>query len=172
MKKIILLGYMGSGKTTLGSLLSKKLKIKHIDLDHIIENKFGISINEIFETKGEIFFRKWEHHYLKEILDSNDSFILSLGGGTPCYADNHLFFNQENILSIYLKASIETLCERLTETREKRPLVASKSKEELKDFIAKHLFDRSFYYHQAKFVINIDDKSSIEIIEEIEKLLT
>jgi shikimate kinase len=92
--KIILLGYMGSGKTTIGSSLSKKLYQNFTDLDDYIEKKENKTISEIFTEKGEIYFRKIEHVYLKQFIMDNDSYILSLGGGTPCYANNMDFISQ------------------------------------------------------------------------------
>src|SRR5436190_1389040 len=109
--KIVLLGYMGSGKSTIARLLSESLGISYLDLDEIIEKKTNQSIKEIFETKGEIYFRKIEHEIFRNLIIEKDSkeMILSLGGGTPCYANNHEFLNGEGIISIYLKASIDTL---------------------------------------------------------------
>ena len=83
--KIVLLGYMASGKSTIGREISKKLDMKFIDLDDYISKREKRSISEIFKVEGEIYFRKIESSYLGEILNSKDSFILSLGGGTPCY---------------------------------------------------------------------------------------
>ncbi|RAR47103.1 shikimate kinase [Flavobacterium lacus] len=170
-KKIILLGYMGSGKTIIASKLSNVLRKTHFDLDVLIENEQNLSISSIFKTKGELYFRKLEHEVFKKIIHSNDEFILSLGGGTPCYANNHLFLQNEDVISIYLKTSIEELYRRLSKNKSGRPIIAEMSEEELKEFIAKHLFDRSFYYHQAKHIISTDGKSIEEVVEEIKKLV-
>lgn len=171
-KKIILLGYMGSGKTIIASKLSNVLQKKHFDLDVLIENEQNLSINSIFKTKGELYFRKLEHETLKKLIESDDEFILSLGGGTPCYANNHLFLQNEGIVSIYLKTSVEELYRRLNKNKSARPIIAEMVEEDLKEFIAKHLFDRSFYYHQAKHIISTDDKSIEDVVEEIKKLVT
>jgi shikimate kinase len=170
-KKIILLGYMGSGKTIVASKLSNVLKKNHLDLDVLIENEQNLSVNSIFKTKGELYFRKLEHETFKKLIESDDEFILSLGGGTPCYANNHLFLQNEAVVSIYLKTSIEELYRRLNKNKEKRPLISEMGQDELKEFIAKHLFDRSFYYHQAKHIISTDDKSIEEVVEEIKELV-
>lgn len=167
MKKIILLGYMGSGKTTIAKTLANKLQIPFIDLDEYLEKQLEDSIANIFKSKGEIFFRKKEHEYFKQLISSSDSFILSLGGGTPCYANNHLFLNQENIRSFYLKASIDTLVHRLQFEVSKRPILAQNKEEPLDTFIAKQLFDRSYYYYQATNVVNVDNKTPEEISKEI-----
>lgn len=171
MRKIILVGYMGVGKTTIANLLSEKINFKAIDLDQLIEKKVGLSITELFEQKGEIYFRKIEHTHFKEMAENDENLIISTGGGTPCYANNHLFLTAENVVSIYLKASIDTILKRLKSEKSKRPLVAHKSEEDLKEFVAKHLFERSYFYNQAKFVVVTDDKSPETITEEIIRLL-
>ena len=104
-------------------------------------------------------------------VGNQDSFVLSLGGGTPCYSNNHEFLNADHVISIYLNASVDTLYERLIINSEQRPLIANKNPEEMKEFIAKNLFDRSYYYNQAQFKISVDGKSSEEIISEIETIL-
>ena len=80
----------------------------------------------LFRSKGEIYFRKAEHKYLQEFLNENDSFVLSLGGGTPCYAGNmDVIINHDGLISFYLQASIPTLKDRLINNSSKRPLLAS-----------------------------------------------
>jgi shikimate kinase len=162
---------MGSGKSTIARLLSESWGISYSDLDEIIEKKTNQTVKNIFETKGEIYFRKIEHEIFRDLMNNSEEMILSLGGGTPCYANNHEFLNGEGVLSIYLKASIDTLYNRLKSEKDKRPLVANESEEELREFIAKHLFDRSYYYNQAALKIDVDDKSPQMVVEEIKKKL-
>jgi len=170
--KIILLGYMGSGKTTIGIQLAKKLFLNFTDLDEFIEEKEQKSIKEIFEQKGEIYFRKIEHKYLKQFIKENESYVLSLGGGTPCYAGNlDLILHDKNNLSFYLRGSISTLFKRLSENKFKRPLINDLSDNQLTEFIAKHLFERSIFYDKATYKISIDDKEVQEIVTEIRILL-
>jgi shikimate kinase len=171
MKKIILLGYMGCGKSTIAQKLSGMLSIPYVDLDEYIENKAKMSIKEIFESKGEIHFRKLEHTYFLELLNNPDKIIVGLGGGTPCYANNHELLVGDGVTSVYLKASIDTLFNRLVSNKSKRPLIADKNEEEMKEFIAKHLFDRSFYYNHAQYKVNVDDKSIEETVNDILNLL-
>jgi shikimate kinase len=171
MEKIILIGYMGSGKSTIAKLLSKSINYEFLDLDEIIEKEQNASVSRIFEQKGEVFFRKLEHQVLKRILLLENNMILSLGGGTPCFANNQELLNQEGITTIYLKTSIDKLYERLRTQKANRPLIASKSEEEMKEFIAKHLFERSFYYNQAKYVVTTDEKTPQETALEIQSLL-
>lgn len=171
MEKIILIGYMGSGKSTIAKLLSKSINYEFLDLDEIIEKEQNASVSRIFEQKGEVFFRKLEHQVLKRILLLENNMILSLGGGTPCFANNQELLNQEGITTIYLKTSIDKLYERLRTQKANRPLIATKSEEEMKEFIAKHLFERSFYYNQAKHVVTTDGKTPQETALEIQSLL-
>lgn len=171
MKKIILLGYMGCGKSTIANRLSKITDIPFVDLDKSIEERTNLSINEIFEQHGEIYFRKLEREVLIDLLNAPDHLIIGLGGGTPCYANNHELLKGENIVSIYLKASIDTLFERLVSNKSKRPLIANKTDDEMKEFIAKHLFDRSYYYNQAQHKLVIDGKTKDETTQDILALL-
>ena len=168
--KIVLLGYMASGKSTIGVILGNKLNIQFIDLDTFIEEKEQLSISEIFEQKGEIYFRKKEGEYLSELLDVNYDLIISLGGGTPCYGTN-MNKIQELSSSFYLNASINTIFDRLKDEKTQRPLVANIGEHNLKEYIAKHLFERNEFYKKATNSIDINDKSAFQIIEEIIKLL-
>ncbi|HEY1194948.1 shikimate kinase [Flavobacterium sp.] len=171
MKKIVLLGYMGCGKSTIAQNLSKITNIPFLDLDKIIEERAKMSINEIFEKHGEIYFRKLEHEMFVELLQSDENNIIGLGGGTPGYANNHELLKGENVDSIYLKASIDTLYNRLIHNKSKRPLIANMNEEEMREFIAKHLFDRSFYYNQAQHKVVVDDTSVEETVQDILKIL-
>lgn len=171
MRKIVLLGYMGCGKSTIANKLSKIIEIPFVDLDKKIEEKTNLSINAIFEKHGEIYFRKLEHEVFVELLNSPDNLIIGLGGGTPCYANNHELLKSDAVTSIYLKASIETLFNRLNHNKSKRPLIADKSEDEMKEFIAKHLFDRSFYYNQAQHKVIVDDKTIEETVMDIVAIL-
>ena len=171
MRKIILLGYMGCGKSTIANKLSKNIGIPFVDLDKKIEEKVNLTINAIFEKHGEIYFRKLEHEVFIELLNSPEQLIIGLGGGTPCYANNHELLKADNVVSIYLKASIETLFKRLSANKSKRPLIANKSDEEMKEFIAMHLFERSFYYNQAQYKVVVDDKTIDQTVLDIIALL-
>ncbi|CAM1362294.1 Shikimate kinase [Tenacibaculum sediminilitoris] len=171
--KIVLLGYMGSGKSTIGRALAKKNHVSFIDLDEYIEEKEGKTIFKIFEKQGEVYFRKQEHVYLEEILKEKKDFVLSLGGGTPCYAGNmDVLLSCKDVKIVYLKTTINTIVDRLRNEKSQRPLVASLGEEDLKEFVAKHLFERSYFYNQATFKITVDDKNIDEIIEELNKLLS
>lgn len=163
---------MASGKSFVGKQLSNVLNVPHIDLDDYIEEQLKTSITEIFSEKGEIFFRLKENEYLKKLLESKDDFILSLGGGTPCYAGNmDLIHSYSNVNTIYLRTSIKTICDRLASEKAKRPIVAKISNDDLPEFIAKHLFERSFFYEKANYKITTDNKQLEKIVEEALLLL-
>ena len=169
--KIVLLGYMASGKSSVGKLLSKKLSMKFLDLDDYIINKEGMSIAEIFEKKGEVYFRVIENKYLKEVLNTKDQFILALGGGTPCYANNMEEINKGDTVSIYLQGKTKTMIDRLIKKKSKRPLIASLADDKISEFVAKHLFERRMYYELAKITVKIDAKTKKEIAKKLKKIL-
>nr|WP_281502609.1 shikimate kinase [Arenibacter sp. F20364] len=166
-----MVGYMGSGKTTIGKLLSKELEISFLDLDEVIEEGLGDSISNIFNGKGEIFFRKKEHEYLKDVLSKKEKLILSTGGGTPCYTGN-----METMLNMadhvfYLKVSIPGLVQRLIMEKEHRPLIKNIDDGDLPEFIGKHLFERNSFYLKANHIIECDNKDPESLVAEIRKLL-
>lgn len=168
---IVLLGYMGSGKSTVGKALAGRLGLPFIDLDAHIEAEVGLSIPEIFKSKGELFFRKTEHELLVELLESDQGRVLSLGGGTPAYAGNMDKVVAATPNSFYLQHSIVSLVERLSTEKAGRPLIAHLPDEELAEFIGKHLFDRSPYYLQAGHTLACGEKSAEALVREIEEKL-
>ncbi len=170
---IILIGYMGSGKSTVGKLLAKLLSKEFKDLDQEIELIENSKIAEIFSENGEIYFRKKEIETLKLILKQNDNLVLATGGGTPCYGNTMELLNaSEKTVTIYLKTSIQTLTNRLFIERSQRPLIAHLiNKEELNNFISKHLFERSYYYNQASIKVETDHLSIEEIVKNIKQEL-
>ena len=171
MKKVILIGYMGSGKSVVSKKLAQQIGFSVVELDEMIEEKCKMSIEALFSTKGELFFRKLEHQLFLELFSEEKNMVISTGGGTPCYFNNHELLNGENVVSIYLKASIDTLYNRLLQGKQKRPLIANFDDNKFKELIAKHLFERSFYYNQATFKVNVNNKNIDQIVAEIENLL-
>ena len=170
---IFLIGYMGAGKTVIGKSLSKKINYKFYDLDNYIEIKEGKKISEIFNQKNEVYFRKIENKYLDYLSSINEKKIISTGGGTPCFENNlSIIQNSTNSLSIYLKANINTLVKRLKKSITKRPLISHlKDEDVLRDFITKHLFERSFYYEKSDVKIITDDIETKDIIKLIIELI-
>lgn len=169
--KIVLVGYMGSGKSTVGKLLAKKLDYSFLDLDEVLENRLGSSISDIFKSKGEVFFRKKEHELLKDVLLEDSSFVLSAGGGTPCYSGNMDSMLQLADAVFYLKVSIPGLVKRLITEKDQRPLIRNINNDDLPEFIGKHLFERNNYYLKADHIVNCDDRDPLQIVEEIKGLL-
>ena len=168
--KIVLLGYMASGKSAVGAILADKLAIQFIDLDSFIEENEQLSISEIFKIKGEIYFRKKEGEYLLALLNLKNDCIISLGGGTPSYGNNMEFIENKS-KSFYLNASINTIFERLKGETSERPLVAAIGQENLKEYIDKHLFERTIFYERAQHTISVNEKSIFQIVDEIISLL-
>lgn len=162
---ISLLGYMGSGKSTVGKYLAKSLNITFIDLDEYISAQENKSIQEIFSIHGEIYFRKKENFYLNELLNG-DNIVLSLGGGTPIYHRN-MDKIKEKSFSFYLKMNASELAKRLSKEKEHRPLIAHLEEKSLPEFIAKHLFERSTFYESAAYRIAVNQKTPEEISNEI-----
>lgn len=169
--KIVLVGYMGSGKTTIGKLLAKELEISFLDLDEVIQNGVGDSIPNIFNAKGEIFFRKKENEYLNAVLSNKNNFILSTGGGTPCYSGNMKTMLDLADHVFYLKISIPGLVKRLIKEKDHRPLIKNIDEGDLPEFIGKHLFERNNFYLKATHIVECDNKDPETLVAEIRQLL-
>ena len=155
---------MGSGKSTIGKALSERLNMKFADTDTIIESKLSLPISEIFEVKGEKFFRKLEMEESIKLTEKK-GFVIALGGGA--------FINDQirekikkSCFSVYLQLNINELFER-TKNNQKRPLLnTNESKKELKKLYEK----RKEFYSMADYKVDCDSKTKIEIIEEIKKV--
>lgn len=157
-QKIFLIGYMGSGKTTVGKFLAKDMGLQFIDLDSYIENRYHKAISAIFAEKGESGFRKTEHEMLLEVAQF-ENVIISTGGGTPCFFDNMAVMNQNGV-TVYLQTSVDELVRRLNAGKEKRPLIQNKSEEELKTFITANLEKRELFYNQATYIYHAEQLST------------
>ena len=164
------MGYMASGKSTVGQLLASELGIRFIDLDEYIEEQEKKSIKNIFSEKGEIYFRKLEHRTLQKILQEDESVVLSTGGGTPCYGNNMQTILEQADYSIYLQMSIPDLVDRIAGEKEHRPLVKDIPDADLPEFVGKHLFERVPYYSQAGHVVNGKGEPAA-VVAEIKKIL-
>ena len=163
----MLLGYMASGKSSVGRALAKRLDLSFLDLDEAISMAVEMDIPEIFSRKGEIFFRKKEAEVLREVLMNTSNMVLSVGGGTPCYGRNMELIDQLSDRSFYLKLSIGNLVQRIIKEREHRPLVKNIPEADLPEFIGKHLFERSPFYALATRTIVADQKTLDEVVQEI-----
>jgi len=164
--KIFLIGFMGSGKTHWGRLLSEKLGIRFFDLDEQVTEHTGKSISEIFETEGEEQFRLKEKDVLHIITESQESFVMACGGGSPCYFNNIEYMNKAGI-TVWINTPLDVIFTRLVNEKDKRPLIKNLSDDNLKSFINKKFSGRRIYYEQAGIVI---DKEPFELELLIEKI--
>ena len=167
LNTIFLIGYVGAGKSVVGRLLSQINGFNFYDLDQYIEVKEGKKVSEIFNENNEVYFRKIENKYLKEISLLKENKIISTGGGTPCFQNTlRIIKLSSNSTSIYLKANIDVLVNRLKDSNNDRPLISHLTDEnKLKEFITKHLFERSYYYEKSKIKLVTDNLEPSEIVK-------
>ncbi len=154
MKRIILIGYMGAGKTTIGKVLAREMGMDFYDLDNYIEDRFHQKIPDIFAEKGEEGFREIEQKMLHEVAEF-ENIILSCGGGTPCFFDNMDYMNSRGE-TIFLDTPPQVLKEHLQMGKTVRPLIQGKTEEELVAFIEESLQKRLPYYQKAKHTLKIE----------------
>ncbi len=170
--KIVLLGYMGSGKTAMGRMLARQANLAFVDLDHYIEQIEELSVPEIFHRYGEGGFRQIESFHLRQVMEHQDHFVLSLGGGTPCFNDNMDYLHGA-CTSIYLSASPIALAERLACSTTKRPLLKGKTGNELLEYVRQSLSQREPFYKQADYELSVEtlsvEESGVALIELLKK---
>jgi shikimate kinase len=165
---IILIGFMGSGKSTVGKELASKLQRSFVDSDAWIEVQAGASISRIFESEGESVFRKWEQQFVHQLNNING--IVACGGGLPCFNDLMAELKQKGTV-VYLKATVETLVGRLKSEREDRPLLNMVSDVEFAQEITTRLENREPVYLQADLTIETDGKATCKIVDELVALI-
>lgn len=158
--RIFLIGFMGSGKTHWGKQVAQRMQLPFYDLDEVIVTELGRSIPEIFAELGEEYFRVAEKGILEELVDRNDSMILSTGGGTPCFFNNIEFMKKYGIV-VWLNTHVEVLLQRLLKERLQRPLLKDIKDEDLRSFIVRKLNERRMYYELADVVIDKEDAFSM-----------
>ena len=172
-KRIILIGYMGAGKTTVGRALAKELGLDFYDLDWYIENRRRKKIPQIFNEEGEEGFRRIEYNMLHEVAEF-ENVVLSCGGGTPCFFDNIDYMNQQAKV-VYLRCSPEVLHAHLLMGKTERPLLKGKSSEELVSFIKEQLNVREPFYNKARYQLDVslmDNYDKIKItVAKLKELL-
>ena len=164
MRRIIIIGYMGAGKTTVGRTLAQELNMTFYDLDWYIESRMRKTVKEIFDERGEEGFRLIEHNLLHEVAEFEDV-IISCGGGAPCFYDNIDYMNQQGD-TVYLKATPEVLYGHLKMGKSVRPLLQNKTSEEVEEFIKEQLQVREPFYSKAKYTLDVnlmDDYDKIKI---------
>lgn len=163
MRRIILIGYMGSGKTTVGKALSKETGMMFYDLDWYIESRMRKTVAQIFAEKGEEGFRKIEHNMLHEVAEF-ENVIISCGGGTPCFFGNIDYINQQGEV-VYLKATPEVLYRHLLMGKVERPLIKNKTPEELIAYITEQVAKREEFYNKARYTLDVSLMDNYEKIQ-------
>jgi shikimate kinase len=151
--KLFLIGFMGSGKTHWGNFLASRLSLPFYDLDKVISDNERKSITEIFAENGEEYFRYREVEMLEKLVNENDKFIISCGGGTPCFFNNILFMKNKGKV-IWLNTEVNVLVQRLLKEKQTRPLIKNIADEELKNYILIKILGRKQYYEQADIIVN------------------
>jgi shikimate kinase len=161
---LFLVGYAGSGKSSLAKRLSRKMGVKQLDTDKLVEEREGASVADIFFYQGEEYFREAERSVVEELVVSGYEGIVATGGGLPTWGDNMARMNEVGY-TIYLRRSPEQILSRLSDYgREKRPMFRGKSDEELLSFMHEHIAQREPYYAQAKMVIDCDTMSDDDVV--------
>ena len=169
MVRVILIGYMGAGKTTVGKALAADLGLTFYDLDWYITMRYHRSVPEIFAERGEEGFRDLERRMLHEVAEF-ENVVVSCGGGTPCFYDNMEYMNSLAD-TVYLKAEPDVLAKHLKMGKGKRPLIEGKTPEELETYIQESLQAREPYYSQAKYTIDISVLDTFTKIDECVRII-
>ena len=168
MKRVILVGFMGCGKTTLGKKLAKHIDVPFIDSDAEIEAHYQKTIGELFTEKGELNFRAIENEFI-HTLNDRDDFVLATGGGMPCFGSNMNILNSAGI-TFYMERSAKELTHRLMRAKNKRPLIDGMSEVELLRFIQDRLILREDYYKKALVTLNREEQTTESIQYYLEHL--
>ena len=155
--KIFLIGFMGSGKTTIGRRLVERIGFDFVDTDRFIEMQQGMTVSEIFARRGEAAFREMERGILLE-LQKTEYAVVSTGGGMPCYGNN-MDVMLESGKVVYLKTSPQALARRLFRSHSERPLIKGKTEKELQQYIIEKLAEREPFYNRAHIIIQTENFS-------------
>ena len=171
MTRIILIGYMGAGKTTIGKILAKNLGIPFYDLDWYIETRMRKKVKQIFDERGEEGFRIIEKNMLHEVAEFEDV-VVACGGGTPCFFDNMDYLVGQGDV-VYLRGTPDVLFRHLKMGKGVRPLLLGKSDEELLEYIKENVEKREEFYMKANHIVDIpcmEDED--KILDTTEKIKT
>lgn len=163
MTRILLIGFMGAGKTTLGRALAHDMHLQFIDMDGYIVSRFRKSVSELFAERGEEGFRLLERSVLHEVAEFEDV-VIATGGGVPCFFDNMDYMNAQGT-TVYLRAATQVLHRRLTISHTQRPLVASKTGDELTDYIVRTVAQREAFYTRAQHTFCSDQLEDVHQID-------
>lgn len=173
MHRIVLIGYMGAGKTTVGRMLAKDMGLMFYDLDWYITSRMRRTVAQIFEESGGEGFRRIERNMLHEVAEF-ENVVISCGGGTPCFFDNMDYLNLQSE-TVYLKATPEVLYAHLKMGKSVRPLLLNKTPEEVEAFVKQQLQQREPYYSKAKHVLDVnvlDSRDKVRVsVRKIRRML-
>ena len=168
-QNIILIGFMGSGKTTLGRKIARQLGLEFLDADEEIQKQLGLSIATIFDQHGELHFRELERTWITHFPVQFKG-VISVGGGLPCYRDNIKLLRDLGFV-IYLERTPKELFQRLTKAKKQRPLLAELNEEEMLDFIENKIHERQDFYQQADWTPTREEQDVRTITEKIREWL-
>lgn len=169
MIRIILIGFMGAGKTTVGKALAAELGVTFYDLDWYITMRYHRTVTELFEERGEEGFRDLEQRMLHEVAEF-ENVVVSCGGGTPCFYDNMDYMNQQAD-TVYLKAEPAVLAMHLKMGKGRRPLIEGKTPEELEEYVHETVSSREPYYTKAKYTLDVSLLDNFTKIQESVRLI-
>lgn len=158
MDNIVIVGFPGAGKSTIGKRLAEKLDMTFVDLDLYVEEKYHTAIPLLFQRYGESAFRTLESVALEEVLTIKNA-VIAVGGGTPCFHDNMTKINA-NAFSIYLQLNENEIVDHLLHSKKKRPLTNHLSEPELREYVHKTLAIREPFYLQAQQVWTLQDANT------------
>ena len=170
MRTIVLVGFPGAGKSTVGKRLSARLSLPFYDTDSYFSQKYRVSIPDFFSKYGEDFFRACENSVLKELL-LRPPCVISVGGGTPCYY-NVMDMLNESAVTVYLKLSAKSLCNRIFNSKKVRPLVSGKSFDELMKYIEETLPQREVFYKKAQICLSGENMDADALVEKLQHLFS
>ena len=172
MAILFLVGYAGSGKSSLGRRLARAMACRFVDTDKLVEQSVGASIADIFYYEGEEYFRRAERETLESVVSMSGDVVVATGGGLPTWSDNMSWMNEHGT-TVYISRSCEQILSRLTEYgREKRPMFRGKSDEELLEFMTQQMAARERYYAKAQYIIDCSVMSDDDIVNYITQLIT
>ena len=166
---IFLVGFMGCGKSTVGRKMAALGGYSFVDLDEVVAERAGMTVQEIFATQGEGEFRRLEREAIEQ-LSLQERTIVATGGGAPCYGDNMQLLSERGT-TVYLKMSALRLRDRLLHVRVPRPKVAGLAPEELLDYVSTLLAEREPYYMQSRIIVDCDNVSSDRVVGRLRYLL-
>lgn len=158
--RIILIGFMGSGKTHWGLQVAHRLQLPFFDLDEEVVKAEDKSVADIFADSGEEYFRQLEKQTMEKLVEENESMVLSCGGGTPCFFNNIDFMKKVGIV-VWLNTHVDVILQRLLKEKAKRPLIKDIDDEGLRTYIIRKLNERRMYYEQADVVLDKEDAISM-----------